>query len=94
MFHSTETALLRVQNDILAAMNSKNSIALVLLDLSAAFDTIDHGVLLTRLENKFGISGKALAWIKSYLTQGPWKIATTRIRVFYPFQRFFQFLQT
>ena len=41
----------------------------MLLDLSAAFDTIDHGILSDRLESQFGISGLALAWLKSYLSE-------------------------
>lgn len=66
-FHSTETALLRIQNDILTAMDKGKVTALTLLDLSAAFDTIDHNLLLKRLEQWFGISGSALAWLSSYL---------------------------
>ena len=66
-FHSTETALLRVQNDILKSLHSKRMVALVLLDLSAAFDTIDHKVLLHRLETRFNICDNALAWFQSYL---------------------------
>jgi hypothetical protein len=66
--HGTETALLRVQNDILRSLDNHNAVFLVLLDLSAAFDTIDHEILCERLRNNIGISGTALAWIKSYLT--------------------------
>ncbi len=57
---STETALLRIQNDILMAMECKQISALIMLDLSAAFDTINHKVLLQRLEKRVGITGKAL----------------------------------
>ncbi|KAK6191023.1 hypothetical protein SNE40_002773 [Patella caerulea] len=66
--HSTETALLRVHNDVLIKLDSKNVVFLVLLDLSAAFDTIDQPLLLKRLQNYFGITGYALKWFESYLT--------------------------
>ena len=62
--HSTETALLKVMNDILTDCDSGNVSLLNLLDLSAAFDTIDHSILL-RLEITFGVSGTALEWFKS-----------------------------
>ena len=65
--HSTETALIRVQNDLLKAVDSLGGAILVLLDLSAAFDTIDHAVLFKILETNIGISGSALAWFVSYL---------------------------
>ena len=65
--HSTETALLRVQNDILQAVDSEGGAILVLLDLSAAFHTIDHQKLLDLLDYSFGIRGDALRWFKSYL---------------------------
>ena len=61
--------MLRVQNDLLQAMNNGKISLLVLLDLSAAFDTVDHGVLLTRLKTLFGITGIALEWFRSYLAQ-------------------------
>jgi len=67
-FHSTETALTRVQNDILDALDTHGAAVLVLLDLSAAFDTIDHKILLKRLEEEMGVSGAALAWFASYLS--------------------------
>ena len=66
--HSTETALLRVINDILSSMNKQHVSILVLLDLSAAFDTVDHAILLHRLETSFGITEAALAWFSSYLS--------------------------
>ena len=66
--HSTETALLRVQNDLLQAVDKHGGAILVLLDLSAAFDTIDHTKLLETLEKSFGITGGALHWVTSYLT--------------------------
>ena len=67
-FHSTETALLKIHNDILSSMDDGRVTALTMLDLSAAFDTIDHTILLSRLGNWFGVSEKALDWFKSYLT--------------------------
>ena len=65
--HSTESALLRVQNDILRQLDNQHGVILVLLDLSSAFDTIDHNNLFELLENRFGVRGSALRWIKSYL---------------------------
>ncbi len=67
-YHSTETALLKVFNDILLTCDSGNYAVLVLLDLTAAFDTVDHAVLINRLERCAGIAGSALEWFKSYLT--------------------------
>jgi hypothetical protein len=66
--HSTETATLRVLSDILSAIDRGDFGALVLLDLSAAFDTVDHEILLKRLETTYGFSDAALLWFQSYLT--------------------------
>ena len=69
--HSTESALLNIQNDILLNMAKGSVIALTLLDLSAAFNTIDHShhtILLDRLNVYYGISELALSWFKSYLS--------------------------
>jgi len=65
--YSTETALLKIFNDMLLAADRGEATALCMLDLSAAFDTVDHEVLLTKLQRMFGVSGTALNWLKSYL---------------------------
>ena len=67
-FHSTETLLMKVHNDIMSSMSEGEIVILILLDLSAAFDTIDHDILLKRLENTYGIEGTALRWFKSYIS--------------------------
>ena len=76
-FHSTETAVLRVQNDISKALHNKQMVALVLLDLSAAFDTIDHKLLLSRLEKRFKVTGTVLKWFRSYLTDRSQTVTVT-----------------
>ena len=61
-FHSTKTALTKVCNDLLAAADCEQMPALCLLDLSAALDTVDHDLLLFRLERQFGLRGIVLQW--------------------------------
>ena len=65
--YSTETAVLRVLSDILAALDRGDFAVLTLLDLSAAFDTVDHTSLLRRLQITYGITDTALVWFASYL---------------------------
>lgn len=66
--HSTETALVYVYNDLLDAVDNKQCVLLTLLDLSAAFDTINHSLLLDRFERDMGITGAALEWLRSYFS--------------------------
>ena len=66
--YSTETALLCVKTDFLNAIDKKEVTCLVLLDLSATFDMVNHSILLHRLKYRFGIQGRVLDWITSYLT--------------------------
>ena len=65
--HSTETALLCVTNDIKLTMDSKKGTILVMIDLSSAFDIIDHSILISSLELRYGITPVVLEWFRSYL---------------------------
>ena len=67
-FHSTETVLLPLLSDLTSAVESGRIALLALLDMSAAFDTVDHSIFLRRLDKTYGIRGEALRWIESYLT--------------------------
>ena len=67
-YHSTEIALILTLDNILHAADQGSSSVVVSLDLSAAFDTIDHNILLSRLVNSFGIHGLALSCFQSYLS--------------------------
>ena len=66
--HSTKTALLKKVNDLLLSLDDGQVSLLALSDLTAAFDTTDHSILLNRLHHDFGIQGIALEWFLSYLT--------------------------
>ena len=77
---STETALLQVVNDIHQATGNKCEAVLVMLDLSVAFDTIDHAILLDRLGYCYGFFEMVLRWIESYLKDRPQCIALSFLR--------------
>ena len=76
IFHSRETALLRVQNDIFISPDAGRSTALLRQDLSAAFDTIDHNILLHRLQQWFDFLSTALNFLCSFLS-GRYQIIVT-----------------
>ena len=66
--HSTGTALTKIINDLRMSADEKKVSVLVLLDLTTAFDTIDHEILLNRLESWIGLSRATLSWFNTYLT--------------------------
>lgn len=72
--HSCETAILRIQNDVLFSMDKQSHVCLMLIDLSAAFDTINHDLLLKRLKNSYHVDKIVLQWIESYLKDRYFKV--------------------
>ena len=66
--HSTETALLKVVNDLFLSLNKGNIYVLALLDFSSSFDTIDHPIPVHRLHTEFVFTDAVLQWFSSYLT--------------------------
>ena len=73
-FHSTESAVLKVYSDLLLAADSGQVSTLCLLDLTAAFDTVDHDLLMLRLERQFGFCGVVLQWFRSYLSDRSFRV--------------------
>ena len=74
-FHSCETAVTKIHNDLLIMMDKRSNVVLLLLDLSAAFDTINHTVLLKRLNNIYRMDGTVIEWLKSYLSKRKFKVS-------------------
>ena len=67
-FHSTQTAVLSVHNDLVHSVDNGQVSLLVLLDLSAGFDTVDHQILLSVLSDRFSVNSTTMNWFESYLT--------------------------
>ena len=67
VFHSIETAMVKAQNDIVRAVDNNDFIVLLVIDLSAAFGTVDHSILLSRLTLRFGVKGQVIASTELYL---------------------------
>ena len=72
--HSMEMALLKGKRDIMQAINDQEVVCLVLLDLSAAFDTVSHDLLFNHVQHCFGIGGTVLQWVRSYLSNRTQKV--------------------
>ena len=74
-FHSCETSLIKLVNDRLWAMEKQEVTAMTVLDLSVAFNTVDHDLLLAVLNRRFGVKGTALKWYEQYLKLRKFKVA-------------------
>ena len=72
--HSTETAIIKITNDIITSIDRGQCTILASLDLSAAFDTVDHDIFLKRLQSVYGFCGTALSWFKTYLQDRQYKV--------------------
>ena len=66
--HSTETVMVKGQDDVLHAIDGNEAVVLLMLDLSVAFDTVPHDILLDRLSRRYGITGSVHKWFASYLS--------------------------
>ena len=64
-----ETVMLKVKTDLLDVIDQKKVVCLVLLDLSAVFNTVNHDYLLNHLKYRFGVEGTVLTWFTDYLTE-------------------------
>ena len=73
--HSCKMSLLKLTNNILWGMENQQAMAMIILDLSAAFDTVDHELLLQVLNYKFGVTGTALYWYKNYMIPRKFKVS-------------------
>ena len=79
-FHSTETAITKIHMDILKAADEGRFSVLILLDLSSAFDLVNHNILINKLYSKFGFKGLVLEWYKSYLNNRCYYINNNSVR--------------
>ena len=77
--HSCETALMKIYDDVLGYISPTNYVILVFLDFSAAFDTIDHKILLNKLNYEYGINGTVLNWFSSYLSNRNYKVKINNV---------------
>ena len=66
---------LKVKDDITRALDKNHAVFLIMLDLSAAFDTIDHDILFNQFEHVYGVKGTTLQWFKSYMTGRSFKVS-------------------
>ena len=78
-YHSAETMMLKITNDLALSLDRNMDVAFVLLDLSSAFDTVDHNILLQILEEKFGFTGIVQKWVKSYLAERIQTVAISKV---------------
>ena len=72
--HSCETAITRIHNDLLCIIDNETNALLLLLDLSAAFDTVNHRLLIRKLHNFYGIGGNVIKWLESYLSDRSFQV--------------------
>ena len=80
--HSTETVMVKVQDDILHVINGNIAVVLLMLNLSASFDTVSHEILLDRLSQRYGITGSVHEWFASYLSSRTKFFSNWKFKIF------------